>query len=121
MFYFKDVIELFAEILFAIKTMLNSSRLLHARMIKSIINSRLRFLHATPTGRILNRFTRDINLVEAQLPYSFNRFVHSVLALANSFVLISYQTPIVLAGLVPMGVLFLFILVSYYYINNWAS
>ncbi len=71
------------------------------------------FYHSTPIGRILNRFTRDINAVEAQLHTSFAQFIRLTLAWLNSFVLTSYSNPWVLVAVVPIGFVYILILVIF--------
>ena len=109
----KDLVELFAELVFGLRMLIISSKSLHAKMTKSIMHSKLSFYHSTPIGRILNRFTRDINAVEAQLHSSFLIFIRLTLAWLNSFVLTSYSNPWVLVAIVPIGVVYILILVVF--------
>ena len=116
------IIHLISEVFFGLKVLLKSSKFLHAGMVAALIRSTMSFYESTPTGRILNRVTRDINAIEAQLPQSFKAFSHSILAIINSIVIISYSTPWVLILFVPMAIVYIFILVCYLYlfdiINN---
>jgi ABC-type multidrug transport system fused ATPase/permease subunit len=56
---------------FGNQMVLISSRNLHKRMLHSIMRSKMSFFEKTHTGRILNRFSRDLNAVETSLPESF--------------------------------------------------
>lgn len=45
-----------------------SSRNLHDRMFRAITRSYMSFFNANPSGRILNRFAKDIDTVDTMLP-----------------------------------------------------
>ena len=40
---------------------------LHNSMFENVLKTRMRFFHVCPVGRILNRFSSDMALVDAQL------------------------------------------------------
>jgi hypothetical protein len=46
----------------------HASSHLNARMLCSVLNAKLSFFHQTPTGRILNVFSKDQGSVDEQLP-----------------------------------------------------
>ena len=50
---------------------LQASRRLHNRMLHRIIYSPIRFFDTNPSGRILNRFSKDIGFMDEQLPLVF--------------------------------------------------
>ena len=50
---------------------LRSSQRLHDRMVKAILHTQPSFFDKNPTGRILNRFSRDIGTMDEQLPPIF--------------------------------------------------
>ncbi len=43
---------------------LRQGRLLFQRMVRGLLDSPLRWWHAVPSGRVLNRLTQDINFVD---------------------------------------------------------
>ena len=55
-------------ILFAL-FVLGSTRL-HQRMIRRVLHAPLQFFHTNPTGRILNRFAKDVGLQDEELPFT---------------------------------------------------
>ena len=49
--------------------LLRGSTRLHGRMLKSVLHSPLKFFHTNPTGRILNRFSKDMGMQDEDLPW----------------------------------------------------
>lgn len=52
------------------KIAMNSSRNLHNSMFLSVVNAPLNFFDKTPSGAILNRFSKDIGNIDEPLPKS---------------------------------------------------
>jgi len=101
-----------AEVLFSYKLAVTSSKYLHDTMLFTLLRSTMQFFESTPIGRILNRFSKDMNAVEFQLPISFKEFTYSVLDVLNNAIMISYSTPWFLAVLVPLTVFYILIQVK---------
>ena len=49
--------------------LLSGSTRLHRRMLKAVLHSPLKFFHTNPTGRILNRFSKDMGMQDEDLPW----------------------------------------------------
>lgn len=107
-FFILDLFFLIVEFT-TVFMIVNSLRNFHNRMLKSILHGTMQFFESTPVGRILNRFSKDLNSIELILPSSFKDFVFCILDVTTSLVLISIITPWFIAVLVPMIFLFLFI------------
>ena len=50
------------------KLCINSSKYLHKAMFKSVISTRIRFFDVNPLGRIMNRFSKDIGVIDEMIP-----------------------------------------------------
>ncbi|KAI9711951.1 MAG: hypothetical protein M1828_001750 [Chrysothrix sp. TS-e1954] len=88
---------------------IESSRKLHEKMAVAIFRSPMSFFETTPTGRILNRFSSDIYRVDEVLARTFNMlFVNTARALFT-LVVISATTPVFIALIVPLALLYLYI------------
>ncbi|PYI29539.1 multidrug resistance-associated protein [Aspergillus indologenus CBS 114.80] len=62
---------------------LESSRQLFNDLLYTVLRSPLRWLDTVPTGRILNRFTSDINILDWRLGYDIGHLVYKVLELVG--------------------------------------
>ena len=88
---------------------IRTSRRIHNAMLNSVVRSGVRFFEATPTGRILNRFTRDIDATEGSIPESIRELIFSLLAMTSILTVITSVTPYFLFTLVPIVILFVLV------------
>ena len=70
------------------------------------------FFDTTPSGRILNRFSRDVDTVDSALPNLIRNWMNTFFIVVSSFIVIAYITPIFLAVGIPLAVLYFFIQVN---------
>jgi len=84
---------------------------LHDLMLKSIFNAPIRFFDSTPVGRILQRFSRDVESVDIHLQWSFVAVVNCILQVLISLGLIIFLIPYLILAIIP-------ILFLYYKIQN---
>jgi ABC-type multidrug transport system fused ATPase/permease subunit len=76
--------------------MLCGSNRLHNRMLKSILNTSMRFFESNSVGRILSRASRDQQLVDELLPVIVFDAVQSILILTGSLTVIVLINPSVI-------------------------
>ncbi|KAK6460722.1 P-loop containing nucleoside triphosphate hydrolase protein [Scheffersomyces coipomensis] len=89
-------------------SVIKASRYFHASMFHSILRSPMSFFETTPTGRILNRFSDDINVLDDQLIWSWIGLTHYII---ESFGLLG----VLIFNLPPMA---LVILVFFFLFNS---
>lgn len=92
--------------LFWLKRGLEAGRLIHDRMLKSVLGAKVRFFDSTPVGRTLQRFSRDLESVDIHLRWSFE---HSIKSFAQVFVtltLIVSVLPLVVVVMVPVLIVY---------------
>ena len=94
---------------FSIRMTIRSSRKLHQGMLASLMRCKLQFFETTPIGRILNRFSKDMNAIEFTLPFNFKHLVWSILELISTFITITTSTPYFLIALIPILILYIFL------------
>ncbi|XP_013411190.1 multidrug resistance-associated protein 1 isoform X2 [Lingula anatina] len=82
------------------------SRRLHNTLLTNVLRYPQSFFDTTPTGRITNRFAKDIDVIDGTIPYTLIYFFVTAFNAAASIVVISYSTPIVLTVVVPLAILY---------------
>ena len=85
---------------------------LHAGMLHNILRSPAHFFDTTPLGRITNRFSKDIDMIDMVIPATIIGFLMTMLSSLCSLLVIIITTPIFLAVLAPLAVFYYFIQVS---------
>lgn len=92
--------------LFWLKRGLEAGRLIHDRMLKSVLGAKIRFFDATPVGRTLQRFSRDLESVDIHLRWSFEHSIKSFAQVLVTLTLIISVLPFVLIVMVPVFVIY---------------
>jgi len=72
---------------------LRASSRLHEKCLWAVIYSPLQFFIANPTGRILNRFSRDTNQADELLPFTLFDFIQCSLLCLSAVILICVSIP----------------------------
>jgi ABC-type multidrug transport system fused ATPase/permease subunit len=94
---------------------IKAGRSMHDKMLKSILKAPVRFFDSTPVGRIIQRFSRDIESVDVYLQWSFISVVDCILQVIVSVCLIITLVPAMIFVIVP-------VLYAYYIIQkNYRS
>uniref|UniRef100_A0A668AHI6 ATP-binding cassette sub-family C member 5 n=1 Tax=Myripristis murdjan TaxID=586833 RepID=A0A668AHI6_9TELE len=88
------------------KVTLSASSSLHNAIFKKIIACPMSFFDTTPTGRILNRFSKDQDEVDSLLPYNLDSFLQFCLIYIFSVGTIAGIIPFLLVAIVVLGTLF---------------
>uniref|UniRef100_A0A0N4ZYB8 Multidrug resistance-associated protein 1 n=1 Tax=Parastrongyloides trichosuri TaxID=131310 RepID=A0A0N4ZYB8_PARTI len=92
---------------------LNASKNLHSPVLYNIMRSPMSFFDTTPIGRILNRFGKDIDVVDVNLPMSFRYFVMCLCQIIVSLTIIVITTPIFASVIIPLVLIYGFSLKLY--------
>lgn len=91
---------------------MKAARNLHEGLLVNIMHLPMQFFETTPIGRIVNRFSRDVNSVDDKIPRSLGMFIRTFLSTVGTIFVISYSTPLFLTCVLPLGGLYIFIQVS---------
>ncbi|WP_459806094.1 ABC transporter transmembrane domain-containing protein, partial [Herbidospora sp. RD11066] len=79
------------------------SRYLHQSILVNVMHSPMSFFVATPLGRIVNRFSKDISTIDHKVPMSLVQFLRTFFTVLGTIIAISFATPIFLAVIVPLA------------------
>lgn len=75
---------------------IKGSKKLHDTMARAVLRSPMSFFETTPVGRIINRFSSDVNVVDQGLQFSFTYFFIYILNYLFTVILISFNMPLFL-------------------------
>ncbi|XP_018432035.1 PREDICTED: multidrug resistance-associated protein 5 isoform X1 [Nanorana parkeri] len=89
-----------------VKGTLRASSKLHDDLFRRILRSPMKFFDTTPTGRILNRFSKDLDEVDVRLPFQAEMFIQNVILVFFCLGVISSVFPWFLVAVGPLVVLF---------------
>ena len=86
---------IFAAVFLYVST-LNGANKLHHYMLCNILRSPMSFFETTQQGRILNRFGKDVDVLDTTMPRITKAWIIDFLGVASTFLIIAYTTPIFL-------------------------
>lgn len=92
--------------LFWLERGIAAGKSMHDKMLKSVLSAPIRFFDSTPVGRILQRFSRDIESVDVHLQWSFDSAVHCGMQVIVAIALILGLMPVMIFVIVPVMTLY---------------
>jgi ATP-binding cassette subfamily C (CFTR/MRP) protein 4 len=95
---------------------LHGSNYLHNKMLKSLLHTSIQFFESNPSGRILNRASKDQHTIDEVLPATLLHAVKSFLITLGSITILCFVTPYVLLTLVIL--IPIFVLLCRFYLRS---
>lgn len=92
---------------------MRASKVLHNKMFSSILGATMRFFDTNPSGRILNRFSKDMGAIDEMLPKAMMESLQILLVMAGILVVVSIVNPLMIGALTGAIILFAAILKLY--------
>ncbi|KAK1128362.1 hypothetical protein K0M31_002826 [Melipona bicolor] len=89
---------------------MRASKNLHTQMFRSIVRAVMYFYNTNPAGRILNRFSKDIGIIDKKLPFTMFDVIVMFLSFTGTIVIL---TTVNAWLLIPTS----FVIVLFYYIR----
>ncbi|KAL2082928.1 hypothetical protein ACEWY4_020701 [Coilia grayii] len=87
----------------------SASRILHSRLLANVLRVPMMFFDTTPSGRVVNRFAKDMFTVDEMIPMSFRSWVLCLLGVIGTLFVICLATPLFTAVIVPLAVVYYFV------------
>lgn len=67
---------------------MKASQKLHNAMYRGIVRASMYFFNTNPSGRILNRFSKDIGQIDEELPICMMEFIQIFMQLAANIIIL---------------------------------
>ena len=90
----------------------SASYSLHKRLHRQILLAPMSFFDTTPLGRLMNRFSKDIETVDSELPRYISTWVFSTAPILSIMIETIYTTPIFITVVIPLVIIFIIFQVS---------
>ncbi|XP_078047115.1 putative multidrug resistance-associated protein lethal(2)03659 [Augochlora pura] len=94
-------------------TCMKASIRLHDRMFRSISRATMRFFNTNTSGRVLNRFSKDMGAIDELLPSAMIDCIQIGLSLIGIIVVVAMANPWLLIPTVIIGIIFFYLRVFY--------
>ncbi|XP_043498531.1 multidrug resistance-associated protein 1 isoform X5 [Polistes fuscatus] len=86
-----------------------AARQMHIMMLRAVMRAPLTFFDTTPTGRIISRFAKDVDILDTSLPPQISDSIYCLFEVIATLFVISFSTPEFVAVIVPIGFIYYFI------------
>lgn len=101
---FFEVVIFFLHMIPLVYWSRNASRTLHSNLLGTVLRASTSFFDATPAGRLIARFSKDINLIDDLLAFQFDQYIGLILTLVGIFAQMAASQPYIL---IIMGAAFI--------------
>lgn len=81
---------------------LKAARHTHLHMLQAILRAPQAFFQATPSGRVLNRFSKDVDTIDSLIPDNIDIWMRTFWYTVNVLLVCSVLTPMFLIVIVPL-------------------
>ncbi|XP_033614349.1 multidrug resistance-associated protein 1 isoform X3 [Fukomys damarensis] len=86
-----------------------ASRRLHLDLLHNVLCSPMSFFERTPSGNLVNRFSKELDTVDSMIPQVIKMFMGSLFTVLGSCILILLATPIAAVVIPPLGLIYFFV------------
>ncbi|KAK2536899.1 Abcc3 [Columba livia] len=86
-----------------------AARTLHAALLENKFHTPQSFYDTTPTGRIINRFSKDIYVIDEVIPPTILMFLGTFFTSLSTMIVIIASTPLFAVVIVPLAILYYFV------------
>lgn len=86
-----------------------ASRRLHLALLQNILRSPMSFFERTPSGNLVNRFSKELDTVDSMIPQVIKMFMGSLFNVIGACIIILMATPIAAVIIPPLGLIYFFV------------
>nr|XP_027325123.2 multidrug resistance-associated protein 1 isoform X5 [Anas platyrhynchos] len=86
-----------------------ASRHLHLNLLHNVLRSPMSFFERTPSGNLVNRFSKEIDTIDSTIPPIIKMFMGSTFNVIGACIIILLATPIAAVIIPPLGLVYLFV------------
>ncbi|KAJ1892488.1 hypothetical protein LPJ66_006310, partial [Kickxella alabastrina] len=94
---------------------IRASTKIHDNMLSSVLRSPMSFFDVTPLGRILNRFSSDLQRCDEALPRSVSGMINTMVSVISAVSVIGFSTPLMLVLMFPLAFVYRYLQQRYLY------
>lgn len=88
---------------------IGAARKLHHNLLLNKLHTPQSFFDTTPIGRLINRFSKDIYVIDEALPATVLMLLGTVFVSLSTIIVIVSSTPIFLVIIVPLAFIYVFV------------
>ena len=100
---------------------ISASKKMHNDLLNNVLRSPMSFFDMTPVGRLLNRFSKDVDTMDTDLHMQIQQWIIYVSNILSSLIIITYSTPIFILVVIPLIIIFAIIQVNKVKFNSNTS
>nr|XP_060626494.1 ATP-binding cassette sub-family C member 2-like [Anolis sagrei ordinatus] len=93
-----------------------ASRALHRQMLQNVLHLPLQYFETNPVGQIINRFTKDMFIVDIRFHYYLRTWLNCTLDVVGTILVIVFASPLFILVVAPLG--YMYFTIQRYYIAS---
>ncbi|XP_037669575.1 multidrug resistance-associated protein 1 isoform X1 [Choloepus didactylus] len=86
-----------------------ASRRLHLDLLHNVLRSPMSFFERTPSGNLVNRFSKELDTVDSMIPQVIKMFMGSLFSVIDACIVILLATPMAAVIIPPLGLIYFFV------------
>lgn len=86
-----------------------ASRRLHLDLLHNVLRSPISFFERTPSGNLVNRFSKELDTVDSMIPQVIKMFMGSLFNVIGACIIILLATPMAAVIIPPLGLIYFFV------------
>ncbi|KAG8818826.1 hypothetical protein FRC18_012320 [Serendipita sp. 400] len=111
--FLSSLLSLAVGILLSVVIIIRSTKYMHDRVLQALLRSPLSFFEQTPSGRILNVFSRDVYVLDQVLARVISGALRTGSSVLGTVVVVCVNFPLFTLALVPLGWFYRRIMIYY--------